>query len=140
MKPFDNALAYDDLNGEICRLFHWQHRRFRIRYDNLNINESKESQFINHKVVSIETPYNSPLKVIDIRGVSRLVHDNSEFLIVDNTYGSHFLQNPSKFEADIAVGSTTKYIAAPVLTGELLSQMNKIFTIRSSFKRTPLGP
>ena len=64
----------------------------------------------NIKIIWVETPTNPFLKVVDIEKLSNLAHKYNAILVVDNTFASPIIQQPSKWGADIVVYSTTKYI------------------------------
>src|SRR6185369_14828852 len=62
------------------------------------------------KIIWVETPTNPLLKVVDIERLAELAHKYNAFLVVDNTFASPILQQPSLHGADIVAYSTTKYI------------------------------
>ena len=65
----------------------------------------------NTKLVWVETPTNPMLKLVDLRGLSKITKEAGVLLAVDNTFASPYLQRPLRLGADIIVHSTTKYIA-----------------------------
>lgn len=65
----------------------------------------------NTKIVWIESPTNPLLKVIDIRGVAKIVAKHpSIILVVDNTFFTSFFQRPLELGAHLVVYSLTKYM------------------------------
>ena len=64
----------------------------------------------NTKMFFIETPSNPGLVIIDLQKASRLCKKHKLLLNVDNCFATPYLQNPSKFGADIITHSATKYI------------------------------
>lgn len=63
------------------------------------------------RAVVAETISNPLLRVADIPAMARITRENGAALIVDNTFGTPYLQRPLEFGADIVVHSATKYIA-----------------------------
>ncbi|AGA64056.1 Cystathionine gamma-synthase [Liberibacter crescens BT-1] len=61
-------------------------------------------------LIWIETPSNPLLRIIDIRHIAQIAHENGAICVVDNTFLSPILQRPLELGADIVVHSTTKYI------------------------------
>ncbi len=64
----------------------------------------------NTKIVYIESPLNPSLKLVDIKEVSKIAHDNDALLIVDSTFAPPPIQNSLNFGADLCIHSLTKYI------------------------------
>lgn len=62
------------------------------------------------KVVWVETPTNPLLGIADIAALSALARSAGAVLVVDNTFGTPYLQQPVTLGADVVVHSTTKYI------------------------------
>jgi cystathionine beta-lyase len=61
-------------------------------------------------MVWVETPTNPLLRIIDIEAMCKIGHSVGATVVVDNTFASPYLQNPSKFGADVVMHSATKYI------------------------------
>jgi cystathionine gamma-synthase len=74
------------------------------------------------KMIMAETPTNPLLNIFDIAGLADIAHGAGATLIVDNTFGTPYLQNPLALGADVVVHSTTKYIGghSDVIGGALL--------------------
>jgi cystathionine gamma-synthase/methionine-gamma-lyase len=62
-------------------------------------------------LVLVETLSNPLLKVADIPALATLAHRYHASLLVDNTFASPYLFNPSHFGADYVIHSITKYLA-----------------------------
>jgi methionine-gamma-lyase len=70
-----------------------------------------ENSFRNNtKLVFFETPANPTMKLVDIRAVSDIAHENGAEVMVDNTYMTPYFQQPLPHGADIVVHSATKYL------------------------------
>ena len=86
----------------------------------------------NTKVLYCETPSNPGLQILDLELLSKFCHQHSILLIVDNCFATPYLQNPTKFGADIIIHSATKYIDGQgrVLGGAILGSKEIIEKIR----------
>jgi cystathionine beta-lyase/cystathionine gamma-synthase len=62
------------------------------------------------RLVWVETPTNPLLQIIDITAVAELARKARAVFVVDNTFGSPYLQQPIPLGADLVVHSTTKYL------------------------------
>ena len=110
----DHIVARSDLYGGSWRLFEKVYRKFGITtsYADLdNLDAFKKLIKRNTKLVWVETPTNPMLKLVDLRGLSKITKEAGVLLAVDNTFASPYLQRPLLLGADIIVHSTTKYIA-----------------------------
>lgn len=63
------------------------------------------------RAVVAETISNPLLRVADIEAMSRATREHGAALIVDNTFGTPFIQRPLELGADLVVHSATKYLA-----------------------------
>jgi cystathionine beta-lyase/cystathionine gamma-synthase len=63
------------------------------------------------RAVVIETISNPLLRVADTSGIARITHRSGATLVVDNTFGTPYLQRPLTLGADIVVHSVTKYLS-----------------------------
>ena len=81
------------------------------------------------KLIWLETPTNPLLKLIDIAAISRIAHEKSILLAVDNTFASPYFQRPLLLGADIVVHSTTKYIAghSDIVGGAVIVNNEKLY-------------
>jgi O-succinylhomoserine sulfhydrylase len=64
----------------------------------------------NTKMIFIETPSNPSLDIIDLEFLGKLAQKNKLILAVDNCFCTPYIQNPSKYGADLVIHSATKYI------------------------------
>ena len=65
----------------------------------------------NTKVIYLETPANPTLKLIDIKNVSEIAHENKGCtVVVDNTFSTPYIQRPLELGADVVVHSATKFL------------------------------
>jgi cystathionine gamma-synthase/methionine-gamma-lyase len=83
--------------------------RFVDAYD-LGAVEKKVAQLAPRAVV-VESISNPLLRVADIKGISEITRAAGAALIVDNTFGTPYLQRPLELGADIVVHSATKYLS-----------------------------
>ena len=83
--------------------------RFVDAYD-LGAVEKKVAQ-LGPRAVVVESISNPLLRVADIGAISKITRAAGAALIVDNTFGTPFLQRPLDLGADIVVHSATKYLS-----------------------------
>ena len=62
------------------------------------------------RLIFVESPTNPLLRVLDLRALAALAHENKALLVVDNSLMSPYLQNPLALGADIVVHSATKFL------------------------------
>lgn len=92
----------------------------------------------NTKMVYLETPSNPGLHIYDLKNISRWCKKHGLLLNVDNCFATPYLQQPTKYGADIICHSATKFIDGQgrVLGGVVCGSMaivEKIFNfVRSS--------
>ncbi|HEV3477123.1 MAG TPA: PLP-dependent aspartate aminotransferase family protein, partial [Rubrobacteraceae bacterium] len=63
------------------------------------------------RAVVIETISNPLLRVADTSGIAGITRPSGAVLVVDNTFGTPYLQRPLALGADIVVHSATKYLS-----------------------------
>src|SRR5215216_687818 len=83
--------------------------RFVDAYD-LGAVEEKVAE-LKPRAVVIETISNPLLRVADVPSMAEITRDAGSALIVDNTFGTPYLQRPLEMGADIVVHSATKYLS-----------------------------
>lgn len=92
------------------------------------------------KIIWVETPTNPLLKVIDIASLAKLAKKYKAFLVVDNTFASPILQQPSLLGADLVAYSTTKYINGHCdVVGGMLTTSNKELYSKLKFLQNSIG-
>ena len=126
LSPGDHIIATDDI-------YHGT-RKLMMAFNAWNITstfvdmtkpeEVKKAILDNTKLFWIESPTNPLLKVIDIKNISDIAHENNSLVVCDNTWGTPVLQNPFKFGSDLIVHATTKYIGghSDVLGGIVITK------------------
>src|SRR5207302_3242633 len=94
----------------------------------------------NIKIIWVETPTNPLLKVVDISQLSEQAKKYNALLVVDNTFATPILQQPSALGADIVVYSTSKYINGHSdIVGGVLTTSNKELYPRLKFLQNSIG-
>jgi len=93
------------------------------------------------QVVWCETPSNPQLVVTDIAVIAEAAHRHGALVAVDNTFATPLLQNPLGLGADVAMHSTTKYLAghSDALGGALVFARNDEFAERVRQRRNLSG-
>jgi len=62
------------------------------------------------RAILIETPTNPLLRILDVKKIAKVAHQNSATLVVDNTFATPINQRPLELGADIIVHSASKYL------------------------------
>lgn len=137
LKSGDHILADKVLYGCTFALLSHGLTKFGIQVefiDMSDLNMVKSSLKENTKVIYLETPANPDLKVCDINLISSISHsfNNQIQIIVDNTFGTPYCQNPLTLGADIVVHSATKYLNGhgDVIAGFVIGKKETIDDIR----------
>ncbi len=127
-EPGDEVLTTIDVYGGTYRLFEQVFTRYGLRFRFLASSDADEilaAASERTKMIWIETPTNPLLNVIDIARLAEGRPDGAA-LVVDNTFGTPFFQNPLDLGADIVVHSSTKYLGGhsdalggAVITGDM---------------------
>ena len=113
LNPGDEVVSTNDLYGGSYRIFTKIFANYGIVFkfvDMSNISEVEAAVTPKTKMVWVETPTNPLLRIIDIEAMCKIGHSVGATVVVDNTFASPYLQNPSKFGADVVMHSATKYI------------------------------
>lgn len=113
-KSGDHIVCSDDVYGGTFRLFDKIYKNFGLRFsfvDTSDIKNIKTALTGNTKMIWIESPTNPTLKITDIAAVAKIAGSKKIMLGVDNTFMSPYFQSPLDLGADLAMHSTTKYIA-----------------------------
>lgn len=113
LRSGDEILADCDLYGGTCRLFSKVLERtgITVRYANACDPESFAQQITsNTKLIYVESPTNPLLRIVDLKKLSEIAHENGALFCVDNSTMSPYLQNPLDLGADIVLHSATKYL------------------------------
>lgn len=109
----DEVVIGPDAYGGTFRLLDKVHRKWGIETKSSKGFQSED--FLSAitpktKLVWIETPTNPMLNIVDIKELSNICKSTKTLLVVDNTFGTPYNQQPISLGADIVVHSTTKYI------------------------------
>ncbi len=148
LSPGDEVVSTNDLYGGSYRIFTKIFANYGIVFkfvDMSDIEAVKAAVNEKTKMVWVETPTNPLLRIIDIEVMCQIGHSVGAIVVVDNTFSSPYLQNPSNFGADIVMHSATKYINghSDVVMGVLCindTELNeKLAFIQNSCGATP-GP
>jgi len=110
----DHVVAMDDLYGGSFRLF----ERVRRRSANLDFtfadlsdpNAAAAAIKPQTRMIWIETPTNPLLKLVDIAAVVAAARGRGILVVVDNTFGTPWIQRPLELGADIVMHSATKFL------------------------------
>lgn len=110
----DHVVSARDVYGGTYRLFERVFANFGLKFTFVETSDLKQVERAVTKrtrMVWIESPTNPLLKITDIKGAARIAHDAGALCVVDNTFASPYFQRPLELGADVALHSTTKYIA-----------------------------
>lgn len=113
LNPGDEVLVCDDTYGGTGRLFRRLFAKYDIKFnfiDMTNLVNIKQAITAKTRMIWVESPTNPLMRVIDIRGVSKIAKAQKAILVVDNTFASPIFQQPLALGADIVMHSTTKYL------------------------------
>jgi len=109
-----HVLAMDDLYGGSYRLFEMVRKRsagLSFEFADLSDAAAMEAHIrADTRMLWIETPTNPLLTLVDLKAAASVAKANNILLVVDNTFGTPYLQRPLDFGADIVVHSATKYL------------------------------
>ncbi|MFC3878802.1 trans-sulfuration enzyme family protein [Algoriphagus namhaensis] len=94
----------------------------------------------NTKMLFLETPSNPGLEIIDLEWAGKFAKANNLILVVDNCFATPYIQQPSKWGADLVTHSATKYIDGQgrVLGGLILGKSELIKDVQFFTRHT--GP
>lgn len=137
----ERVLCGDDMYGGTYRLLETVFRKWGVKADYADSGDEKsfaEKLRPETAMVWLETPTNPLLKIIDIQRIAELAHESGALLAVDNTFASPCLQNPLALGADIAVHSTTKYIAghSDIVGGAAVLNDKKLYMELEAYQNT----
>ncbi|RYP65527.1 hypothetical protein DL771_008284 [Monosporascus sp. 5C6A] len=116
LRPGDEVITGDDLYGGTNRLLTYLSANQGIIVHHVDTTEvDRVREVISEKtaMVLLETPTNPLIKIVDLPGIAKSVHDANPnaLVIVDNTMLSPMLCNPLELGADIVYESGTKYLS-----------------------------
>jgi cystathionine beta-lyase/cystathionine gamma-synthase len=113
LSPGDRVVLIADVYGGVYRMTSQVYEPKGYRFEYLPAEEF--ANLTDHldettRMVSIETPSNPMLNIVDIRAAADAAHAAGALLVVDNTFATPYLQRPLELGADVVVHSTTKYL------------------------------
>ncbi len=147
MAPFlnqgDHVILSKSVFGSTVQVVTQIFPRWGIEYSYADIQHPETWESLikaNTKMVMVETPSNPALDLIDLTWLSTLCKKNNILLNVDNCFATPYLQQPSRFGADIVTHSATKFIDGQgrVIGGIILSSKALIEKVRFFCRHT--GP
>jgi O-succinylhomoserine sulfhydrylase len=109
----DHVLVSRSVFGATVSLFDKYFKRFGLEYDYVDLadlNAWKSSCKPNTRLFFVESPSNPLAQLVDIRGLSKVAHEQGALLAVDNCFCTPALQKPLELGADLIIHSATKYI------------------------------
>jgi len=113
LRPGDKAVFTSDLYGGTKQLLNNILPRFGFKPIYVDTRDlEKVSEVIDGaKILYLETPTNPLMWISDIRELSKMIHEQDGYLIVDNTFASPYIQRPLTLGADVSIHSATKYLS-----------------------------
>src|SRR5256885_1179959 len=111
LAPGDHVLAHLDAYYGTSRLLREIFLRWGLHADFVDMSDFaavKKALRPKTKIAWMETPSNPLLKIVDLAGISKIVHDAGALCVCDNTWAP-ILQRPFDLGADFILHSTTKY-------------------------------
>jgi cystathionine beta-lyase/cystathionine gamma-synthase len=114
LKRGDHVVSSRDVYGGTYRLFMRVLQDFGLTFsfvETSSISEIERAITRRTRLVWIESPTNPLLRITDIRSAATIAHKHGALCLVDNTFASPFFQRPLALGADLALHSTTKYLA-----------------------------
>ncbi len=132
LNPGDEVITGNDLYGGSYRIFTKVYQKYGIKFHFLDLsNPENIVPYINQntKMVWIETPTNPTMSIIDIEGMAKITKANKLLFVVDNTFASPYLQNPTDLGADLVMHSVTKYLGghSDIVMGALLTNNEQLY-------------
>ncbi len=136
LKAGDHMVADETLYGCTYALLSHGLTKFGIEVDFVDTSDLeavRKAMKPNTRIVYLETPANPNLKVVDVKKVCEIAHENEDIVVVvDNTFATPFLQNPIKLGANLVVHSATKYLNGhgDVIAGFVAGKLEHVIQIR----------
>jgi len=109
----DHVLCSRSVFGTTINLFAKEFGKFGVETSFVSQTELAEWRAAlrpNTRLLFAETPTNPLTEVCDIRALADIAHGAGALLVVDNTYSTPALQQPTRFGADLVMHSATKYM------------------------------
>lgn len=112
LSPGDHLVAPSDAYGGTYRLINRVVRPWGVEHSVASVADVDSVRAAirpTTRMVWLETPTNPLLGIADIAAIAEVAHQAGALLVVDNTFGTPYLQQPIALGADVVVHSTTKY-------------------------------
>lgn len=127
LKPGDNIIIHRTLYGSSYGVATKLLTKYNIEHKIVDLTELDSLEKVideNTKLIYFETPSNPDLSIIDIEGVVKITKSKNIKVVVDNTFGTPYFQNPLDLGVDVVVHSATKYISGhgDVVAGVAISK------------------
>ncbi len=127
----DHVICGDDVYGGTFRFFDKVMKKFGVTYDFIDTSDIEVVQDTikpTTKVIWLETPTNPLLKISDLEEIGAFGKEREILTVVDNTFASPYLQQPSKYGIDVVMHSTTKYLGghSDLVGGVLVSNNEEL--------------
>ncbi|ADH99532.1 methionine gamma-lyase [Salisediminibacterium selenitireducens] len=111
--------------------------KYGLTYDLIHMDDESSLEQVlvpETKVIYVETPINPTMKVVDLEMVTAFAKKHGLKVVVDNTFSSPYLQQPSLSGADFILHSATKYISGhgDVIAGIVCGPKEDMDIIRMS--------
>jgi cystathionine gamma-synthase len=113
LNPGDHVILSDDIYGGTYRIGEDIFTKYGATFtyvDMSDIQNLKDAIRDNTKMIFVETPTNTMMKVTDIAEVARIAKEIGAISVVDNTFLTPYFQRPLEMGIDVVVHSGTKYI------------------------------
>ena len=113
LKQGDHLVASSALYGCSFALINHKFANFGIEVTFVDITDEKEVEEAikdNTKLIYFETPINPNLVCVDMEMIGAIAKKHSLLTIMDNTFMSPVLQQPSDYGMDLIIHSATKYL------------------------------
>jgi len=113
LKAGDHVVCSRSVFGSTINLFAKEFGKFGIEtsfVSQTDLREWRDALRPSTRLFFAETPTNPLTEVCDIRALADIAHAAGALLVVDNTYSTPVLQQPTKFGADLVMHSATKYL------------------------------
>lgn len=135
LRPGDHLLTSRWIYGGTHRLFHEELTGMGIEVtavDPASPRDWRRSVRHNTRVIFVENPVNPSCRVIDMRPLSRLTHEEGMALVVDSTFASPINFRPLEHGADVVIQSTTKFLNGhhDILGGVVIGSSSYIDEVR----------
>ncbi len=143
LKSGDHLLASRALFGSTHQILTQLFPNWGITFsyvDPTNVSSWEEALQPNTKMLVLETPSNPGLALVDLEAAGYFSRKNGLILNVDNCFATPYLQQPTKFGADLVVHSGTKWMDGQgrILGGVIVGKSDLIEKVRFFCRHT--GP